>query len=315
MARNAYSVLVPGSLMLMGEHAVLKGHPCLVAALDQRMCVSATVRSDRDIQITSALGKVTWCLDALPSTDPVFTFILAVVHALQAELSHGYDIRVEATFSDQLGFGSSAAVVVGTLAVLTQSIRGTSIPPMELLALSRRIIQSVQGFGSGADVAASIFGGVVLHIPEVTTRVIAKTLPLVVVYSGAKEKTTVVVKKVNDRMSLQPTVIQPIYEAMHQGVLAGVSAIQAQDWLMLGQIMNTQHGLMNALGVSNISLETLLHLLRESKGVWGAKISGSGLGDCVIATGCLSQASDLSLSMPQRQLHVSVSPEGLQYVM
>lgn len=313
MARSSYSVSVPGSLMLMGEHAVLRGYPSLVAAIDKRIKVTATPRVDHHIHILSALGEVTWSLDDLPAADPTFKFMLAAIQRLAAQLTQGYDLVVEAAFSDQLGLGSSAAVVVGTLAVLMQASTGKPMPDMALLAMACDVIQDVQGFGSGADAAASILGGVVFHAPEHKTEVIAKTLPWVVVYSGSKEKTTQVVKKVNARVSAQPRLMKSIFDAMQQGIFDAISAIKAQDWAAMGQVMNAQQGLMNALGVSNAVLETLIGTLRQAPGILGAKISGSGLGDCVVAVGSPLVEDALSIMLPQQRLDAPISPAGIQY--
>lgn len=313
MAHTSYSVSVPGSLMLMGEHAVLRGYSSLVAAVDKRITVTATPIANRNIHITSALGKVTWSLDALPVTDPTFKFMLAAIQALAARLTCGYDLIIDASFSDQLGLGSSAAVVVGTLAVLNYASQKKIMAPMDLLVMARRVIQQVQGFGSGADAAASIFGGVVLHTPDCTTEMIARSLPWVVVYSGSKEKTTQVVKKVNARVSAQPQLMKTIFDAMQQGIIEAVKAIKAQDWAAMGQVMNAQQGLMNALGVSNVTLESLIATLRQAPGIWGAKISGSGLGDCVVAVGSPLVEGSPAIIMPQQVLQAAVSPEGIQY--
>jgi mevalonate kinase len=299
--------------MLMGEHAVLRGYPSLVAAIDKRIKVTAIPRTDRNIHIISALGEATWSLDALPVFDPKFNFMLAAIQALPEPLKQGYDLRVDADFSDQMGLGSSAAVVVGTLAVLNQANTHQRILPKNLLTLSCGVIQRVQGFGSGADAAASILGGVVLHHPEQKTEVIANTLPWVVVYSGSKEKTTQVVKKVNARVSAQPQQMGLIFEAMQQGVLKATAAIQAQDWGRMGQVMNAQQGLMQDLGVSNTTLETLIGTLRAAPGILGAKISGSGLGDCVVALGSLLAANALPLTMPQQYVDAPISAEGILY--
>jgi mevalonate kinase len=299
--------------MLMGEHAVLRGYPSLVAAVNKRIRVTAIPRADRQIRIKSALGEVIWSLDDLPATERIFKFMLEAVQTLSAQLTQGYDLLVDADFSDKLGLGSSAAVVVGTLAVLIQATMKKTMAAMDLLAMAREVIQRVQGFGSGADAAASIFGGVVFHTPDHTTEVIAKTLPWVVVYSGTKEKTTQVVKKVNTRVSAQPRLMKIIFDAMQQGIQEAVEAIKVQDWAAVGQVMDAQQGLMNAIGVSNVTLETLISTLRQTPGIFGAKISGSGLGDCVVAVGLLLEEGSLSITTPQQRLDAPISPEGIQY--
>ena len=37
MLQNKVIVSAPGKLMLLGEHAVVYNHPCIVTAVDQRM--------------------------------------------------------------------------------------------------------------------------------------------------------------------------------------------------------------------------------------------------------------------------------------
>ena len=46
----------PGSLMLLGEHAVLEGSRALVCAINRRITVELRVRSDRVVKIVSELG-------------------------------------------------------------------------------------------------------------------------------------------------------------------------------------------------------------------------------------------------------------------
>ena len=49
--------------------------------------------------------------------------------------------------------------------------------------------------------------------------------------------------------------------------------------------MNIHQGLMQALGVSDQKLNNLLNQLGQYPGIMGAKISGAGLGDCIVGIG------------------------------
>jgi mevalonate kinase len=60
-------------------------------------------------------------------------------------------------------------------------------------------------------------------------------------------------------------------------------------------------------GVCDANLERLLDVLRSRKDVHGAKISGSGLGDCVVAVGQIDEAA----SIPFRHIPVAFDPEGI----
>jgi mevalonate kinase len=66
-------------------------------------------------------------------------------------------------------------------------------------------------------------------------------------------------------------------------------------------------GLMDALGVNDLALSDIIYSLRKSEVILGAKISGSGLGDCVIALG-----TDDSLALPYEMIPVAVSGVGVE---
>ena len=64
-----------------------------------------------------------------------------------------------------------------------------------------------------------------------------------------------------------------------------LEAASRADWQAVGELMNINQGLMDALGVNNEQLAKLVFALREDPGIMGSKISGSGLGDCVVGLG------------------------------
>ena len=65
-------------------------------------------------------------------------------------------------------------------------------------------------------------------------------------------------------------------------VIQSIQAIQNNDFELLGQLMNLNHGLLNALQVSTPELERLVMIARES-GALGAKLTGGGGGGAMIA--------------------------------
>ena len=74
--------------------------------------------------------------------------------------------------------------------------------------------------------------------------------------------------------------------------------------------MNVAQGLMDAIGVNNAMLATLVHGLREDPAVLGAKISGSGLGDCVVALGRPARMDSAWAEIPVQIGAEGVSVEG-----
>lgn len=280
----SYKASAPGSLMLLGEYAILHGKQALVCAVNKRMTVTLRPRVDNKIQIQSVLGFLETDLKHLKVVSP-FQFVLAVLSKYRKHLPSGFDLHIEAEFSDQIGFGSSAAVTVATLSVLYAWL-GKTLSAIDSIREARAIVQKVQGLGSGADVAACVLGGMVAYkMQSLSAEKLPHMHPLTVVYSGYKTPTVEAVNQVRQRYLAQPKVFKSLFQAMEFCTAEGIQAVRQQQWKNLGAVMNIQQGLLDALGVNTPLLHAIVDSLRQQPAILGAKISGSGLGDCLVGLG------------------------------
>ena len=60
----------------------------------------------------------------------------------------------------------------------------------------------------------------------------------------------------------------------------GLDALLRGDKQKLGDLMNINHGLLSAIGVSTIELDDLVYAARR-EGALGAKLTGAGGGGCL----------------------------------
>ncbi len=284
-----FSASAPGSLMLFGEHAVLHGKQALCCAVDQRIRVSLIPRQDRQIHISSpGLGNLVTSLDSLMVKAP-FEFVLTAIESYREQISSGFNLTMAAEFASTMGLGSSSAVTVATIGALTQWLR-LDLSAHELFHKSKAVILAVQGAGSGADAAAAVFGGIVAYRKHpVEIRSFALSPELTLVYSGAKVPTRTVIRIVADKQSAQPQRYQRLYEQIDLCVKQAVAALEEQNWRQWGELMNQHHALQSELGVSTPLLDELAADLRRQSQIAGAKISGSGLGDCVVGLGTVAE--------------------------
>lgn len=149
----------PGSIMITGEHAVVYGAPAIVCAIEQRIRIRVSTRADREIHIESALAAHHTDLATL-ADHPQLRFLIAALR--QNPPASGLDITIDSDIDPTLGLGSSAAVTAAITALLYR-LRGQN---PDLLALHRaayRTILTVQQRGSGADLAASLAGGIIAY--------------------------------------------------------------------------------------------------------------------------------------------------------
>lgn len=279
------SASAPGSLMLLGEYAVLSGKPALVCAVDKRISVTLTPREDHVIEIFSeTLGAYQTNIAALSLEKP-FNFVLGALLQHKSNLKHGYDIHVISDFSHTIGLGSSAAVTVATLAALATSLELNSTPH-DLIQQGCEVIRAVQGMGSGADIAASVHGGMVHYqAAPLNAEKLSATYPLTLWYSGSKTPTAEAIKKVQTEFAHQPALFHQLTNTIGECAQQGIECVRAEQWDQLGRVMNIQQGLMESLGVNMPILREMVDRLRKDNGILGAKISGSGLGDCVVGLG------------------------------
>ena len=286
--------------MLLGEHAVLHGQHALVCALDKRITVTLTPRDDQQVIITSQHGQFATQLSHITLTKP-FQFVLGALQHYRAYLKTGCDVVIESGFSDQIGFGSSAAVTVAMVAVI-RSWLSRSVAQTTLLREARTVVRSVQGLGSGADVAASVYGGVVAYRAQpLQVENFSHVHPITVIYSGYKTPTVDVVKRVQQAFISHPELLQQIYISIGACTTRAIQLLREQNLAACGEMMNIQQGMMEALGVSTPFLNAIITTLRQQPGMSGAKISGSGLGDCIIGWG-----ADTAPAFTER--HVRVIP-------
>ena len=97
-----------------------------------------------------------------------------------------------------------------------------------------------------------------------------------------RDSTAKTVGIVRDLWKKSTGVYEKIFDEIDSIVLQSIQAIQNNDFELLGQLMNMNHGLLNTLQVSTPELERLIMIARES-GALGAKLTGGGGGGAIIA--------------------------------
>ena len=306
----SFKASAPGSLMLLGEYAVLYGKQALVCAVDQRIYVTVTPRHDDQVNIHSErFGEYRTTLTDLEIQKP-YSFVLGTLLQLKSKMRRGCDLYIESEFSDQIGFGSSSAVTVATLAALITWL-DIRMNANEMIRQSRLIVRRVQGMGSGADVAAAVCGGMVAYQPQpLVAEKLPSSFPITTFYAGFKTPTKEAVASVLNRFSNHPDLLRSLCQSIGQCAFEGIAHARKGHFEKLGEVMNIQQGLMDALGVNLPVMQNIITYLRDQPGIVGAKISGSGMGDCVVGLG--DSFDDFHLENGVKKIPVRMTLQGVQ---
>lgn len=284
------SISSPGKLMLMGEHAVVYNRPCLVTAVDQRMHVTIertqtpTLVLDLPDMNISGYEKPMNTIGTGDIPQGAMFVEKAAQRFLRAHpVSGGAHIHVSSDFSSLVGFGSSSASTVGTIRAFAEAF-DKKLSPKQQFIMAYQAVVDIQGSGSGFDVAAALYGGTLYFVTEGKTiePISCTTIPLIVGYTGVKADTSTIIQEVKKKMEAQPERVNRIYDAIAKLVDDAKHKMIEGDWERVGKLMDFNQEYLRDLGVSSEKLESLIVAAKQA-GAWGAKLSGAGGGDCMIA--------------------------------
>jgi mevalonate kinase len=260
----------PGKVILLGEHAVVYGHPALAVPLSLGITARGVPDSACRLELPAGLSR------------PQQRALREAFHrAAKATGQPGIRISLRSTLPVSMGLGSSAALAVAISRLLLQAAKARSTA-REVLELALQMEQAFHGTPSGVDHTCSAHGWAILYRrafegrPGRVRRVRAgRAATLLLGLVGPRRGTQETVAALRARQARWPDRYARLFEAMGQLALEGTRALEAGDLDSLGDAMNMNHGLLAAAGVSSPALDQAVAAFRQA-GALGAKLTGAG---------------------------------------
>ena len=278
----------PGKILLLGEHAVVYGHPALAAALGRR--VSVEVEEDAQGPSIELLAPAPGAAAAARAegekaiTSPPELLRAAADLAASAGAPARFRARVRSELPLGGGLGSSAALGVALARAFSQ-LAGRDCPPERAERLALELERVFHGAPSGVDPAICARGGVILfrrgepaRIDPVSPRA---PLHLAIAITGVLRGTRSTVLPLSARRAERPDLYDPMLAFLGELARGGAESLQRGDLQDLGVRFDAAHGVLAAVGVSCPELEDAVMILRRA-GALGAKLTGAGGGGAAI---------------------------------
>ena len=267
--------------ILLGEHSVVYGHPAVAMPLhDLQMRATAT-----PVTGPSALHSLDYS-GPMSSSGPGFACIVRAFEAAREFsgcLEQSFEIVTTSDFPHERGLGSSAAAAGAVIRAVLDAC-GRQASADEIFALTQMAEQIAHGKPSGLDAAATsspspirFQGGQMRPLSQRIDNAF-----LVIADSGVHGSTREAVSGLRRRYENDPDNIGPRINRLGALTQNAIMAMDQADARALGVAMDEAHAVLTELCLSLPILDDLTEAAR-SAGALGAKLTGGGLGGCVIA--------------------------------
>lgn len=179
MSKRKLTVKTPGKLMVAGEYAVLERYHHLITMAVNRYVYVTIESSEHNMLnlIDYNLTDIHWHFDGhdvfVEHKDERFSFVKEAIFVTYTYLKEknvsikNCTITVKSELEDRsgikYGLGSSAAVVTAVVTAILNKNLNRDVKKELIFKLASLAHINVQGNGSGADIAASTYGGMLVY--------------------------------------------------------------------------------------------------------------------------------------------------------
>ncbi|MGW6333071.1 mevalonate kinase [Nocardia rhamnosiphila] len=289
--------------ILIGEHTVVYGLPAVAVPLRDltvEVVVTPTTVTQRPLPEAGS-GDITFenrftASAGTETTDDPGPAVVAASLRRWGRRGESVEVRVRSGIPPARGLGSSAATAAATVRAIAD-LYGTTPDPSSLYELVQIGENVSHGRASGVDaVAVTASGPLRFAAGDIRPITTPADAVLVIADTGTPGRTDRAVATARTTLHRDRTLARRVLARASELTESAVQDLASGRVRALGQSMNEFHSLLCELSVSTPGIDRLTAAARRA-GAYGAKLTGGGLGGCVIALTDTDSAAAIGAAM------------------
>ncbi len=311
----------PGKCILFGEHAVVYGYPAIAMAISLKSTCIIEELNESKIELVLKNFNQNYEFKDLneffinfPSKFDQIKHLFKIIHERFNTKINKIKLTLSSTLFPSSGLGSSASISVA-LVMAFSVYYNLNLEKSEISKIAYELEKIVHGTPSGIDNSICTFGNVIFfqegkfHFIEVS-----EDFRILVTYTNMDHNTKLAIEQLRDFKKEEKKFCDFVFDRIGFYTEIAESELTTGDLNEIGNLMNINQKLLAALNLSNNTINEIVNTAIEN-GAYGSKLTGAGLGGCVISIGkedVLEEISQILNSKGYKSFIANIDKEGVK---